>query len=146
MDAVDLYLLGRKLMKIGEGELPQSDAGGLVASVRMILIDVSEHPDSSIGEIVSRTGFPQSHVSASVAQLRDRGALETSVDPGDGRRTLARLAPGMRERAARRASVPVDGALAAALDTSDRGHLKEVLEALEVLTARLIPRALRRVD
>jgi DNA-binding MarR family transcriptional regulator len=146
MDAAELYLLGRKLMKIGEGELPKADAGGLVASVRMILIDVSEHPDSSIGEIASRTGFPQSHVSASVAQLRDLGALETSVDASDGRRTLARLAPGMRERAARRASIPVNDALSAALDISDPGHLKEVLGALEVLTARLIPRTLRHVD
>jgi DNA-binding MarR family transcriptional regulator len=146
MDAVELYLLGRKLMKIGEGELPKADAGGLVASVRMILIDVSEHPDSSIGEIASRTGFPQSHVSASVARLRDRGALETSIDPSDGRRTLARLAPGMRERATRRAPIPVNGALSAALDTSDPGHLNEVLGALEVLTARLTPRAPARVD
>lgn len=146
MDAVELYLLGRKLMKIGKGELPKSDTGGLVASVRMILIDASEHPDSSIGEIASRTGFPQSHVSASVARLRDRGALETSIDPSDGRRTLARLAPGMRERTARRAPIPVNDALSAALDTSDPGHLNEVLGALEVLTARFTPRAPARVD
>jgi DNA-binding IclR family transcriptional regulator len=41
----------------------------------MVLIDVSEHADSSIGEIAARTGFPQSHVSASVARLRELGTL-----------------------------------------------------------------------
>ncbi len=43
----------------------QSPATWSPTSVRMILVNVSEHPDSSIGEIASRTGFPQSHVSAS---------------------------------------------------------------------------------
>ena len=70
MNAVELYLLGRKLMKIAEEALPKPTTGGPPTSVRMILIHVAEHPDSSVGEIASRTGFPQSHVSASVARLR----------------------------------------------------------------------------
>jgi DNA-binding MarR family transcriptional regulator len=139
MDAVELYLLGRKLMKIGEGAFPQLEVGAPPTSVRMVLVDVSVHPNSSIGEITSRTGFPQSHVSASVAQLRDLGVLETSADPSDGRRTLVRLAPGMRRRATRRASAPVDAALGAALDGPDAAELAEIVAALELLAGRFMP-------
>lgn len=149
MNAVEVYLLGRKLMSIAEGSFPSaSDNGGmgLPASVRMVLIDVSEHPDSSVGEITSRTGFPQSHVSASVARLRELGALETSVDASDRRRTLARLAPGMRERFAKRTAVPIDGSLTAALGRIEPAELEQVEAALQELAQRLIPRALDRVQ
>ena len=83
MNAVELYLLGRKLMKIAEEALPKPPTGAPPTSVRMILIDIAEHPDSSVGEIASRTGFPQSHVSTSIARLRELGALVTSIDPSD---------------------------------------------------------------
>jgi DNA-binding MarR family transcriptional regulator len=135
---VDLYLLGRKLMKIAEEALPKPPTGGPPTSVRMILIDIAEHPDSSVGEIASRTGFPQSHVSASIARLRELGALVTSIDPGDRRRTLTRLAPGIRERS-QRAEVPVDSVLAAALGPSNPIEVEEVIEALDGLVARLMP-------
>lgn len=138
MNAVELYLLGRKLMKIAEEALPKPPAGGPPTSVRMILVDIAEHPDSSVGEIASRTGFPQSHVSMSIARLRELGALVTSVDPGDRRRTLARLAPGVRQRS-RRAETPVDSVLAAALEPSDSIEVEEVIEALDGLAARLMP-------
>jgi DNA-binding MarR family transcriptional regulator len=138
MNAVELYLLGRKLMKIAEEALPKPATGGPPTSVRMILIDVAEHPDSSVGEITARTGFPQSHVSTSVARLRELGALVTSIDPRDRRRTLTRLAPGIRQRS-RRAAVPVDSVLAAALGTSDPTDVEEVIEALDGLAARLMP-------
>lgn len=138
MNAVDLYLLGRKLMKIAEGALPTPPTGGPPTSVRMILIDIAEHPDSSVGEIASRTGFPQSHVSTSIARLRELGALATSIDPGDRRRTLARLAPGIRQRS-QRAELPVDSVLATALGSSDPIELEEVIEALDGLAARLMP-------
>jgi DNA-binding MarR family transcriptional regulator len=147
MNAVEVYLLGRKLMKIAEGSFP-SDKGNMAlpASVRLVLVDISEHPDSSIGEITSRTGFPQSHVSASVARLRELGALETSVDASDGRRTLAKLAPAMRKRFATRAAVPVDGPLAAALGSAEPEELEHVKAALQELAQRLIPLALDRVQ
>lgn len=138
-----MYLLGRKLMKIAEEALPKPPAGGPPASVRMILIDIAEHPDSAVGEIASRTGFPQSHVSASVARLRELGALVTSTDPRDQRRTLARLAPGIRQRS-QRAAVPVEATLAAALDSSDPTEVEEVIEALDGLAARLMPAIDRR--
>jgi DNA-binding MarR family transcriptional regulator len=138
MNAVELYLLGRRLMKIAEEALPKPASGGAPASVRMILIDIGEHPDSSVGEIASRTGFPQSHVSASIARLRELGALEMWIDPRDRRRTLTRLAPGIRRRS-QRAAVPVDSVLAAALRSSDPTEVEEVIEALGGLAARLMP-------
>lgn len=138
MNAVELYLLGRKLMKIAEEALPKPATGGLPTSVRMILIDIAEHPDSSVGEITSRTGFPQSHVSASIARLREFGALVTSIDARDRRRTLTRLAPGILQRS-QRAAVPVDSVLAAALSSSDLTEVEEVIEALDGLAARLMP-------
>src|ERR1700722_297143 len=95
MNSAALYLLGRKLMKSAEPALP---AGGLQSSVRMVVIDVAEHPDSAIGEITARTGFPQSHVSASVARLRELGAVHTTPDPADGRRTLVRITDRMHHR------------------------------------------------
>jgi DNA-binding MarR family transcriptional regulator len=137
MNSVELYLLGRKLMKISEDAFPKPP-GGIATSVRMILVDIAENPDSSIGEIAARTGFPQSHVSAAVSRLRDLGALVTTVDKRDRRRTLVRVAPGIRQRA-RRAEVPVDGALAAALGTSDREVVDEVIGSLETVAYHLLP-------
>jgi SAM-dependent methyltransferase/DNA-binding MarR family transcriptional regulator len=140
MNALELFLLGRKLMKLGERALPTT-AGfhQLPTSVRSILIDVFEHPNSSIGEITARTGFPQSHVSAAVARLRDGGALVTTLDPTDRRRTLVRPSPQVPRRAARLLSAPIDGALAAALDTKDPGEVEQVVAALEALAQRLTP-------
>jgi len=143
VNAVELYLLGRRLMKIAEEALPKLPTGGPPTSVRMILIDIAEHPDSSVGEIASRTGFPQSHVSASIARLRELGALVTAIDPSDRRRTLTRLAPGIRQRS-QRAEVPVESVLAAALGPSGTSELEEVIEALDGLAARLMPASGRR--
>ena len=123
-------------MKIAEEALPKPQTGGAPTSVRTIVIDVAEHPDTSIGEITERTGFPQSHVSASVARLRELGALTTWVDPRDRRRTLVRVAPGIHQRA-ERVAVPVDAQLLAACQTSDPEALREVREALDTLSAHL---------
>jgi DNA-binding MarR family transcriptional regulator len=146
MNAVDVYLLGRKLIKIAESAFTddQQQGGGLATSVRMVLVDISMHPGSSIGEITARTGFPQSHVSASVARLREAGVLETSVDPGDGRRTLVGLDPGFSERLGRCAPVSVDRALAAELSSADPERLAQTIEALESVAERIIPQALQR--
>jgi len=144
VNAVEVYLLGRKLMKIAESAFAADQpGGGLRTSVRMVLVDISAHPGSSIGEITARTGFPQSHVSASVARLRQQGVLETSIDAVDGRRTLVSLGDSFRERLATRAPVPIDAALAAELASPDREDLAQVIDALEVVAERMIPQALR---
>jgi DNA-binding MarR family transcriptional regulator len=145
VNAVEVYLLGRKLMKIAESAFAADQpGGGLPTSVRMVLVDISGHPGSSIGEITARTGFPQSHVSASVARLREQGVLETSVDAVDGRRTLVSMADSFRDRLATRAPVPIDAALAAELASPDRENLAQVIDALDAVAERIIPQALRR--
>ncbi len=132
-------------MKIAESAFAaEQPGGGLPTSVRMVLVDVSAHPGSSIGEITGRTGFPQSHVSASVARLREQGVLETSVDAGDGRRTLVSLGDSFRERLATRAPIPIEAALATELASRDPEELKQVIDALEAVAERIIPQALSR--
>ena len=138
MTARDLYLLGRRLAKLAEEAMRGRDAPPVPTGLRLIVMDVSEHPDSSIGEIAARTGLPQSHVSHSVARLRARGALETAGDPRDGRRTLVRMGGRTAARAARLGSVPVDGALGAAAGIIDPRELAGLVATLESLAARLL--------
>lgn len=142
MNAVELYLLARKLGRIAEEALPGADAGTPRTSVRMVAMDVAEHPDTSIGEIAARTGFPQSHVSASVALLRERGALATSADTRDGRRTLVRMTDRAR-RMAQDAALPIDEALARAMGTAAEEDLPAARAALDALAELLLPAAIR---
>jgi DNA-binding MarR family transcriptional regulator len=111
----------------------------------MVLVDVFEHPGSTIGNIVERTGFPQSHVSAAVARLRDRGVLVTTVDPTDRRRTL--VAPSRTHLAkverAQHEMEPIDDILTAALvermGPAGAEHVAEATAALELLARLLTP-------
>ncbi|GIG59279.1 hypothetical protein Lfu02_36510 [Longispora fulva] len=139
MDGFELHDLGRKLMKIGEEAIP--DTAGLrrlPIGVRHILTDVFGHPGTSITEITERTGFPESHILASVATLRDVGALETAVDPDHEGRTIVRPIP--RHSASDRAAAPVDELLAAAAGIGDPDQVKEMVATLEMLARRLTGR------
>jgi DNA-binding MarR family transcriptional regulator len=137
MNGLELFLLGRRLQKIGAAAIPRAGFHELPPSVRSILIDVFEHPDSSIGEITARTGWPQSHVSASVARLRSGGALEATVDPEDRRRTLVRASPEVLRRVGGWAWPPIDDALADALGAEDPADVAQAIAALERLARRL---------
>jgi DNA-binding MarR family transcriptional regulator len=136
MNGPELIRLARSLMKIAENAIPETGFHRLPTSVRSVMIDVFEHPDSSIQEITERTGFPQSHVSASVGKLRDAGVFVTTSDPKDRRRTLVRQSTDIPTRA-QKFSAPIDNAVAAALDTEDPAHVREVVAALERLAAIL---------
>ncbi|MFI6799186.1 MarR family transcriptional regulator [Streptosporangium canum] len=147
MNGVELFLLGRTLMKIGEEALPTEGLGEYSTSNRSVLVvasDIRENPDSSVGEIAARTGFPQSQVSACVARLREAGSIVTAADPKDRRRLLVRQAPEISDRVAMVISTPIDTALAAALGTDDPREIGEVAAALEALARRLTPEALVR--
>ena len=137
MNGFELFLLGRTLMKLGEEAMPPSGFRRMPASVRSVLVDVYEHPGSSVSEITARTGFPQSHVSASVSRLREAGALITAADPADRRRTLVSPNPEIRRRLPSMAWVPVDAVLARAVGSGDPGEVAEAVAALELL-ARLL--------
>ncbi|WP_248964873.1 MarR family transcriptional regulator [Sphaerisporangium perillae] len=137
MNGLELFLLGHKLMTIGQEAMPRSGFQTLPVSARTILVDVFQHPDSSIGEITARTGFPQSLVSSSVARFREHGVMVTEPDPVDRRRTLVRPAAGMRERGQQYAdTTAVDGALARALDVEPQ-EVGEIVATLDSLARRL---------
>jgi DNA-binding MarR family transcriptional regulator len=147
VNGVELFLLGRTLMKIGEEAMPTEGIGEHSTSVRTVLIvvsDVREHPGTSVGEVAARTGLPQSAVSAAVARLKSVGALETMTDPRDRRRSLIRESPQVSDRVSEVRAAPVDDAVAAALDTDDRQDIAETVEMLEELARRLIPGTLSR--
>ncbi len=145
MNGLELFLLGRKLMKLGEEAIPPSGFHQVPTSVRSVLMDVYEHPGSSVSEITARTGFPQSHVSASVARLREAGALVTTTDPADRRPTLAAANPEVLRGLSSLAWVPVDAVLARAIGTGDPGQAAEAVAALELLARHLTPDAPARL-
>ncbi|WP_040784025.1 MarR family transcriptional regulator [Nocardia pneumoniae] len=140
MDGVELFLLGRTLMKIGEQALPTEGLGGGHRPVLIVSSDILEHPDSTVGEIAARTGLPQSAVSTAVARLREAGSITTTIDPRDRRRSLVRPADRVSPRVAEVRATPVDNAVAAALADDDPAAVREVLDALATLARHLRPR------
>lgn len=126
-------------MKLGVRTTPGAGFRELPTSVRIVLVDAHEHPGSTIGQIVARTGFPQSHVSAAVARLRDSGLLVTEADPADRRRTLVRPTHGRRVDPPRAIG---DEDLVARVLQDELGAgaagLDEVLAALDTLTRHLV--------
>jgi DNA-binding MarR family transcriptional regulator len=139
VNGLELFLLGRRLMKLGEEAIPPSGFHRVPTSVRSVLMDVYEHPGSSVSEITERTGFPQSHVSASVTRLREAGALITVTDPADRRRTLVSPNPEVRRGLPALAWTPVEDVLARAIGTGDPGQAAEAVAALELLARLLTP-------
>lgn len=140
MDGIELFLLGRTLMKLGEEAIPTDGVGTYTTSNRTVLIvatDIRTHPGSSVGEIAERTGFPQSQVSGCIARLREVGAIETEPDPHDRRRLLVRPASQVSERVAEVRAARIEGPVAEALGTDDPEQVAEVVAALELLATRL---------
>jgi DNA-binding MarR family transcriptional regulator len=141
----ELFRLSRRLIRLSIDALPPSPFSALPISVRMVLVDVVEHPGTSIGEIVERTGFPQSHVSASVARLRDEQMVVTAACPHDRRKTLVSCSPAHLERvrSAGDALEPVDDTVTAALverfGPEGAARTAEAVAALELLASLLIP-------
>ena len=146
VDALDLYVLGRRLGKVGEAALEGPDAERLSPAAALVLGDVLTHPGSSISEITDRSGFPQSYVSKCVNVLREQQVVETLADPADGRRTLVRATRPAARRIRQRAKAPLGNLLREALNTDDPAVLAEVETALEVLVARFVPKGFRRGD
>jgi DNA-binding MarR family transcriptional regulator len=140
MDMSDLYQLGRRLTELayegmGAGQLDIS------ASEFLVLRDLYMNGESSIGEMVERTGLAQSRVSTSVANLRRRGWVETGPDRDDGRKTIARVTSDVRLEGDRRRGVSAEGALERVLadaNPSERAQLARALERLHQLL--VVPR------
>ncbi|MEV0273816.1 helix-turn-helix domain-containing protein [Hamadaea sp. NPDC050747] len=147
MSPVELILLGRTLMKIGEQALPAPDSGpaGGERAVVIVMSDVFAHPGTSVVEVARRTGLPQSAVSGAVARLREVGSVVAEPDPADRRRQLLSRNPELTPRRRKVATAGVDDAVAAALGDHSPAELAEVLAALETLGRHLTPETIARL-
>lgn len=146
VNGLELFLLGRKLAKMGIETIPSSALNEFPPSAQAVLIDALEYPNSSIGEIAKRTELPQSQVSAAATMLEERCLLETVSDPNDGRRTLVRGAPGVGPKIRKKVDVSINQTVADALASTDTDDLARALEALEFLSLQLSPRTLKWND
>ncbi len=132
-----MFRVGRRLMKLGLESMPSFR--DLPTGVRIVLVDVFEHPGTTIGRIAERTGFPQSQVSSAVARLRTAGVLNTEVDPRDRRRTLVAPSPGHRHladrarRELRRVEDLVEISLVDRLGPDGADYVGPVIASLELL-------------
>ncbi|WP_392670535.1 MarR family winged helix-turn-helix transcriptional regulator [Streptomyces sp. LN785] len=143
MNAVELFLLGRTLMKLGEDAMPEppGSADRHPGSTRLTLIvasDIATHPDTAVGEIATRTGLPQSQVSTAVARLKEAGSVLAAPDPSDRRRMLVRQADDRSERVAQVRAAGIGRTLASALGTDDPERLDQVASALDLLARHLV--------
>lgn len=144
MNGVDLFLLGRALMKLGEDALPEPPGGAAkyAGSARMVLIvatDIAGHPETAVGEITARTGLPQSQVSTAIARLKEAGTVITTTDPADRRRALVSQAADVSDQLAEVRATSVEPALAKALGTDDPARVTELSRTLEQLVRDLLP-------
>jgi DNA-binding MarR family transcriptional regulator len=137
--AFDLIVLGRQLARIGETVMRGQAQPAQPTIAGMVLADVFAHPGSSISEITARTGMPQSHVSETVARLREQGTVESFPDPADRRRTLVRVSAQHPANVMRAALVAADDALAAALGDIGPDEAADIIKTLEALADRLRP-------
>lgn len=135
MDAVELYLLGDRLMAIaGEALPPDSALRRLSPGERLVFTDVLGHPGTSAVSAAVRTGLPPEHVAASMARLAGDGVVQMAGDPADPAQAHAR--PAIRERP-RDAGGPVNDRLAEALRDAGPGEADRLVGVLEDLARRL---------
>ncbi|MET8805803.1 helix-turn-helix domain-containing protein [Streptomyces sp. NPDC004546] len=137
MDGMQLLQLGKRLTELGRDAIDQADPTSLTPGEVAVIADAFRNPDCSVREIVARTGFAQSHVSASVARLRERGLLQTVPDPADGRRTLVRLTDRARRAVRSRADHRADEAITRAI--ADPGRAERIIALLDELAPLLLP-------
>jgi DNA-binding MarR family transcriptional regulator len=143
MDALQLYVLGRQLLKIADASFEESGTSVPARGLMLVLEDIATHPGSAISEITARTGLPQSHVSTSVGRFRERGMVETYADANDGRRTLVRAKPSYVRSADRRRTSSADNAIAAALEGASAATVRKLIADLESIAERLTPKTTR---
>jgi DNA-binding MarR family transcriptional regulator len=146
MGPVELILLGRTLMKLGEQALPASSAPpGGERNIAIVMADISGHARTTVSEVSRRTGLPQSAVSTAVARLREAGSVLAQTDPADRRRQLLRRNPKLGRRRRTAATASIAPVVAAAMDDHEPADLAEVLAALETLGHWLSPEAIARL-
>jgi DNA-binding MarR family transcriptional regulator len=136
MNVAGMRRLGRRLVELSKTAAGQTKGPPLTPGEEAVFEDVLRHPASTVGEIQARTRFAQSHVSASVARMREHGLVRTGPDPADGRRTQVTVTETALGAVYRRAALPVEEAVREAVRDPERAA--RVLALLEELEALLI--------
>jgi DNA-binding MarR family transcriptional regulator len=132
MDGVRLHRLGKRLIDMARDVTTSAGEASLTPAEVAVLEDALKHPGSPVSEIKARTGFAQSHISASVARLRARGLIEATSDPADRRRTQVTLTPLAKKAILSRAGRPADDVIAKAAP-ADAQRVAELLDELAEL-------------
>src|SRR3569833_3284352 len=91
MDGVRLHRLGKRQINLSREVTTSAGDASLTPAEIAENKKQQKNPGSPVSEIKARTGFAQSHVSESVARLKERGLAETSPEPADRRRTRVQL-------------------------------------------------------
>jgi len=115
MDGVRLLRLGKRLVDLARDVTTSAGPSPLSPAEVTILEHLLGRPDSTISELASSTGFAQSHVSTSVARLREAQLVTAQADPADGRVTRLRLSARARRAIRSRASTPASAVLQSAV-------------------------------
>lgn len=136
MDGGRLHRLGKRLVELSAQVTGEVGDLRLTPGEAAVLEDVIKQPGSTISEIHQRTGFAQSHVSASVSRLRERGLVETATDPGDGRRTRVHIADEALRAITRRAARGADQVIGRTV--GDPAQARRVTELLDELADLLL--------
>jgi DNA-binding MarR family transcriptional regulator len=134
MDGVRLHRLGKRLIDLSREVTTSAGDASLTPAEVAVIEDVLKHPESAVSEIKARTGFAQSHVSESVARLKERGLIETPADRTDRRRTRVRLSEGARQAVLARAGRSADEVIAQVVP----GDAERVTALLEELAELLL--------
>src|SRR6516164_3694238 len=137
MEMSDLYQLGRRLTELAYQGMGGSELD-LTPSEFLVLRDLFMNGQSSITDTVTRTGVAQSKVSMSVAKLRDRGWVNTSPDPLDGRKTLVGVTKAVKLEGDRRRARNAQDALTLVLADAEPTERKQLASALERLHELLV--------
>jgi DNA-binding MarR family transcriptional regulator len=120
MDGVRMHRLGKRLIDLSREVTTSAGDAALTPAEVAVVEDVLKHPGSAVSEIKVRTGFAQSHVSESVARLKERGLIETPPDTEDRRRTRVWLSEPARRAVLARAGRSADDVLARVVDDAAR--------------------------
>ena len=92
MRTADMFRLGNLLRDAAmAASLEDTEARATPAEIS-VASDVAMYPDTTIGQIVERTGLSQGAVSRIVGRIVAAGFFESRKDPGDARRTQVRVA------------------------------------------------------
>jgi len=127
VDGGQLHRLGKRLLELSRAVTTLAGDPSLTPGEVAVLEDALTRPGGSVSQIQARTGFVQSHVSVSVARLKQRGLVDTTSDPADGRRTRVRVSETARQAIMARASRRVDDAITHAVADPDQAQRVRVL-------------------